>query len=44
MSSLVSSVAIHNEIVRHHPEYLEPLYEGFYHDYRGYAPINDATR
>ncbi len=38
MSSLVSSVAIHNEIVRHHPEYLEPLYAGFYHDYRGYGP------
>ncbi len=41
MSSLVSSVAIHNEIVRNHPEYLEPLYEGFYHDYRGYGPNAD---
>lgn len=41
MSSLVSSVAIHNEIVRHHPEYLEPLYEGFHHDYRGYGPNAD---
>jgi hypothetical protein len=29
-SALVSSVAIHNEIVKHHPEYLESLYEGFH--------------
>lgn len=43
MSSLVSSVAIHNEIVKNHPEYLEPLYEGFYHDYRGYGPTGDAN-
>lgn len=41
LSSLVSSVAIHNEIVRHHPEYLEVLYEGFHHDYRGYGPSAD---
>ena len=43
MSSLVSSVTIHNEIVRHHPEYLEPLYEGFHHDYRGYGPNADPN-
>ncbi len=43
LSSLVSSVAIHNEIVRHHPEYLEVLYEGFFHDYRGYGPSGDAN-
>lgn len=43
MSSLVSSVAIHNEIVTHHPEYLQPLYEGFYHDYRGYGPSADPN-
>lgn len=46
LSSLVSSAAIHNEIVQHHPEYLEPLYEGFYHDYRGYGPsgeVNEVT-
>jgi alpha-ketoglutarate-dependent taurine dioxygenase len=41
MSSLVSSVAIHNEIVKNHPEYLEVLHEGFYHDYRGYGPNAD---
>jgi alpha-ketoglutarate-dependent taurine dioxygenase len=43
MSSLVSSVAVHNEIVRNHPEYLEVLYEGFYHDYRGYGPSADPN-
>ena len=43
MSSLTSSVAIHNEIVRNHPEYLEVLYEGFYHDYRGYGPNADPN-
>jgi alpha-ketoglutarate-dependent taurine dioxygenase len=43
MSSLVSSVAIHNEIVRNHPEYLEVLYEGFYHDFRGYGPNADPN-
>lgn len=42
-SGLVSSVAIHNEIVRNHPEFLEPLYKGFYHDYRGYGPTGDAN-
>lgn len=43
MSSLVSSVTMHNEIVRNHPEYLEVLYEGFYHDYRGYGPNADPN-
>ncbi|WP_439586834.1 TauD/TfdA family dioxygenase [Hydrogenophaga sp.] len=43
ISSLVSSVAIHNEILLNHPEYLEVLYEGFYHDYRGYGPNADPN-
>lgn len=43
MSSLASSVAIHNEILEHHPEYLEVLYEGFYHDFRGYGPNGDPN-
>jgi alpha-ketoglutarate-dependent taurine dioxygenase len=42
-SGLVSTVAIHNEIVKNHPEYLEPLYNGFYHDYRGYGPKGEAN-
>jgi hypothetical protein len=43
LSSLVSTVSIHNEIVKNHPEYLEVLYEGFYHDYRGYGPSGDPN-
>jgi hypothetical protein len=43
LSSLCSSVTIHNEILRHHPEYLEPLYEGFHHDFRGYGPSGDPN-
>jgi hypothetical protein len=43
ISSLVSSVALHNEIVRNHPEYLEVLYEGFHHDYRGYGPNGEPN-
>jgi alpha-ketoglutarate-dependent taurine dioxygenase len=43
MSSLVSTAAIHNEIVTQHPEYLEVLYEGFYHDFRGYGPNGDPN-
>jgi hypothetical protein len=31
LSSLVSSVAVHNEILAHHPEYLGLLYNGFYY-------------
>lgn len=29
-SALVSSLALHNEILRTRPEFLEPLYDGFY--------------
>lgn len=43
MSSLCSSVAIHNRILQDHPEYLEPLYEGFHHDFRGYGPSGDPN-
>jgi hypothetical protein len=31
ISSLVSSVTVHNEILAHHPEYLGLLYNGFYY-------------
>jgi Taurine catabolism dioxygenase TauD, TfdA family len=31
LSSVVSAIAIHNEIARRHPEYLEPLYRGFHY-------------
>ena len=31
ISSIVSSVTVHNEILAHHPEYLGLLYNGFYY-------------
>jgi hypothetical protein len=31
LSSIVSSVTVHNEILKHHPEYLGLLYNGFYY-------------
>lgn len=41
LSSVVSSVTIHNEILQHHPEYLEPLYRGF-HYIRREAALTDS--
>ena len=31
LSSVVSAVTLHNEILRRHPEYLAPLYRGFHY-------------
>jgi TfdA family taurine catabolism dioxygenase TauD len=31
LSSIVSSISLHNEILRLHPEYLPPLYRGFHY-------------
>jgi hypothetical protein len=31
ISSVVSAVTVHNEILRRHPEYLQPLYRGFHY-------------
>src|SRR5439155_14544908 len=31
LSSVVSAVTIHNEILKRHPEYLAPLYRGFHY-------------
>jgi hypothetical protein len=31
LSSVVSAITIHNEILRRHPEYLPPLYRGFHY-------------
>lgn len=36
-SRIASSLAIYNEILAHHPEYLDVLYRGFHHDLRGDA-------
>ena len=37
LSRIASSLAIYNEILVHHPEYLDLLYRGFHHDLRGDA-------
>ncbi|HLI13845.1 MAG TPA: TauD/TfdA family dioxygenase [Alphaproteobacteria bacterium] len=31
LSSIVSAITLHNEILRRHPEYLPPLYKGFHY-------------
>jgi len=41
-NSVSSSMAIHNEILRTHPEYLNPLYEGFYFDLTGKTKTDDG--
>jgi Taurine catabolism dioxygenase TauD, TfdA family len=38
VSQIVSSMAIYNEILRTHPEYLDVLYRGFHHNIRGCGP------
>jgi hypothetical protein len=41
LSSVVSAVTIHNEILKRHPEYLPPLYRGF-HYIRREAALTDS--
>ena len=41
-SSLASSTAIYNEILNRHPDYLDDLYRGFYHDLRGEGPTGSV--
>jgi len=46
-SRVLSSTKVYNVILQEHPEYLEPLYRGFYNDLRGEGPsgdINELTR
>ena len=40
-SSLCSSASIYNRVVDEHPEYVDTLYEGFYHALRGEGPSGD---
>jgi hypothetical protein len=37
ISRIASTMTIYNEILRHHPDYLDVLYRGFHHDLRGDA-------
>ena len=46
-SRIVCAAAIHNEIVKHHPEFLPSLYRGFHFDLRGEGANrehNEVTR
>jgi hypothetical protein len=43
LSSIVSAVAIHNEIARTHPEYLRPLYRGYHYIKREAALTDDPV-
>jgi len=43
LSSIVSSVTLHNEILRLHPEYLPPLYRGFHYIKREAALTADPV-
>ncbi len=43
LSSIVSSVTLHNEILRQHPEYLPPLYKGFHYIKREAALTDDPV-
>src|SRR5579864_7392440 len=43
LSSIVSSITLHNEILRRHPEYLPPLYRGFHYIKREAALGDDPV-
>ncbi len=43
LSSLISAVTIHDELVKEHPDYLEPLYRGFQRDVRGMGASRDPN-
>jgi len=40
-SEIASAMSIYNELLAHHPEYLEPLFGGFYFDLRGEGVTDD---
>lgn len=42
-SVIASMMAIYNRILQEHPEYLEVLYEGMYHDLRGEGQTGDIN-
>ena len=41
LSRIASASAVYNEILLHHPEFIELLHEGFHHDVRGEGPTGD---
>jgi len=47
LNSITSSMSIYNEVLKNHPEYLEPLYNGYHFNIRGNGPPGkwvDATK
>jgi len=42
-SAFCSSMTVYNEILQNHPEYLDPLYRGFYIDLAGKGTTNDPN-
>jgi hypothetical protein len=47
LNTITSSMSIYNEVLKNHPEYLEPLYRGFHFNIRGNGPPGkwvDATK
>lgn len=41
MNNISCSMAVYNELIEHYPEYLEPLYRGFYYNIRGNGPLGE---
>lgn len=41
LNNISCTMAVYNELVENHPEYLEPLYNGFHYNIRGNGPIGD---
>ncbi len=41
-SEIASAMSIYNELLDHHPEYLEPLFRGFHFDLRGEGATGDV--
>lgn len=41
-SEIASAMSIYNELLAHHPEYLEPLFRGFHFDLRGEGATGEA--
>lgn len=39
LNNISCTMAVYNEIVENHPEYLEPLYKGFHYNIRGNGPL-----
>lgn len=47
LNNISCSMAIHNELIKAWPEFLEPLYRGFFYNIRGNGPVGeyqDITR